>query len=72
MISILSSNPKKSMRTFIRDYKYLIEKACFNINKVVLKNGDELEFCDNKIGKKIVVILKMFILSTQDIITKFY
>lgn len=52
MISVLSSNPKKSMRTFIRDYKYLIKKVYFNINKVVLKNGNELEFCDNKIWRK--------------------
>lgn len=51
MLSVLSSNPKKSMRIFIRDYKYLIEKVYFNINKVVLKNGNELEFCNSRIGK---------------------
>ena len=52
MLSVLSSNPKKSMRIFIRDYKYLIEKVYFNINKVVLKNGNELEFCNSRIGKR--------------------
>ena len=52
MISVLSSNPKESMRIFIRDYKYLIEKVYFNINKVVLKNGNELEFCNSRIGKR--------------------
>lgn len=52
MLSVLSSNPKESMRIFIGDFKFLIDKAYFSTNKVVLKNGNELEFCDNSIGRK--------------------
>lgn len=52
MLSVLSSNPKESMRIFVRDYKFLIDKVYFDINKVVLKNGNELEFCNNRIGRR--------------------
>ena len=69
MFSVLSSNPKKSMEIFIRDFELLIDKVYFNTNKVILKNGNELEFCNNRIGRR---DCRDFILSTRDIITKFY
>ena len=52
MLSVLSSNPKESMRIFIRDYKYLIEKVYFNINKVVLKNENDIYFYNRRIRKR--------------------
>lgn len=52
MISVLSSHPKESMRMFIRDYKFLIDKVYYHNNKVVLKDGNELEFCNNRIGRR--------------------
>lgn len=52
MLSVLSSNPKESMRMFIRDFELLIDKVYFNTNKVILKNGNELEFCNNRIGRR--------------------
>lgn len=51
MISVLTSNPKKSMRIFIRDFDLLIDKAYYATNKVILKNGNELEFRNNRIGR---------------------
>lgn len=52
MVSVLSSNPKKGMRIFIRDFELLIDKVYYHNNKVVLKNGNELEFCNNRIGRR--------------------
>ena len=52
MISVLTSNPKESMRIFIRDFELLIDKVYFNTNKVVLKNSKVLEFCRDKIGRR--------------------
>lgn len=52
MVSVLSSNPKESMRIFIRDFELLIDKVYFYTNKVVLKNGNVLEFCGDKIGRR--------------------
>lgn len=52
MISVLTSNPKESMGVFIRDFDLLIDKAYYATNKVILKNGDELEFFNNKVGRR--------------------
>lgn len=52
MVSVSSSHPKENMRIFIRDFELLIDKVYFNTDKVVLKNGNVLEFCNNRIGRR--------------------